>query len=254
MAPERIREGPDVDGRSDLFSVGVLLYEMLTGAGPFVAGTPAASLAAVLEVVVDPDSADRSARVAPDPARPVEAPLRASTVGGRDGHGSPRSLRHDRGNPRGSAPECAALWRPLRRRRRGPGADADGDRPLLGGAPTDPTTRRGRALAWIAGAVVVCAGLAGGIASVRARTPVATASAASAAVAATPSAPIEAASTPSPDLPVAAVSASASATRADAPLASASSRPVAKTVPAPRPSSHPARRPQPRPVATTPGF
>jgi serine/threonine protein kinase len=55
MAPERIREQGDVDGRSDLFSVGVILYEMLTGECPFAAATPAASLAAVLEVVVDPD-------------------------------------------------------------------------------------------------------------------------------------------------------------------------------------------------------
>jgi serine/threonine protein kinase len=55
MAPERIRGAGDVDARSDLFSVGVVLFEMLTGANPFAASTPAASLAAVLEVVVDPD-------------------------------------------------------------------------------------------------------------------------------------------------------------------------------------------------------
>ncbi len=55
MAPERIRGAADVDARSNLFSVGVLLFEMLTGTCPFAASTPAASLAAVLEVVVDPD-------------------------------------------------------------------------------------------------------------------------------------------------------------------------------------------------------
>jgi serine/threonine-protein kinase len=55
MAPERIRDQEAIDGRSDLFSVGVLLYEMLTGVCPFAASSPAASLAAVLEVVVDPD-------------------------------------------------------------------------------------------------------------------------------------------------------------------------------------------------------
>jgi len=55
MAPERIRGAADVDARSDLFSVGVVLFEMLTGTCPFAASTPAASLAAVLEVVVDPD-------------------------------------------------------------------------------------------------------------------------------------------------------------------------------------------------------
>jgi eukaryotic-like serine/threonine-protein kinase len=55
MAPERIREDGALDGRSDLFSVGVLLYEMLTGSSPFAASSPAASLAAVLETTVDPD-------------------------------------------------------------------------------------------------------------------------------------------------------------------------------------------------------
>jgi len=60
MAPERFRGGGDIDSRSDLFSVGVVLSEMLTGICPFAANSPAASLAAVLEVVVDPDP-----RVAP---------------------------------------------------------------------------------------------------------------------------------------------------------------------------------------------
>jgi serine/threonine protein kinase len=55
MAPERIRGEPDVDGRADLFSVGVVLYEALTGTCPFAASTPTGSLAAVIEQQVDPD-------------------------------------------------------------------------------------------------------------------------------------------------------------------------------------------------------
>ncbi|MDP9002863.1 MAG: serine/threonine protein kinase [Myxococcota bacterium] len=55
MAPEQIRADNELDGRSDLFSMGVILYEMLTGSSPFAASSPSASLAAVLEAVVDPD-------------------------------------------------------------------------------------------------------------------------------------------------------------------------------------------------------
>jgi serine/threonine-protein kinase len=55
MAPERIREHDAIDGRTDLFSVAVIIYELLTGVCPFAAPSPAASLAAVLESVVDPD-------------------------------------------------------------------------------------------------------------------------------------------------------------------------------------------------------
>jgi serine/threonine-protein kinase len=55
VAPERIRGATDVDGRADVFSAGVVLYETLTGVSPFAASTASASLAAVLERTVDPD-------------------------------------------------------------------------------------------------------------------------------------------------------------------------------------------------------
>ncbi|HSO32141.1 MAG TPA: serine/threonine-protein kinase [Labilithrix sp.] len=55
MAPEQIRGVTDIDGRSDMFSLASVLYEMLTGVRPFQRDSAAASLAAVLEHEVDPD-------------------------------------------------------------------------------------------------------------------------------------------------------------------------------------------------------
>ncbi len=55
MAPEQIRGEENIDGRSDMFSLAVVLYEMLTGVRVFQRDSAAASLAAVLEHEVDPD-------------------------------------------------------------------------------------------------------------------------------------------------------------------------------------------------------
>jgi serine/threonine-protein kinase len=53
MSPEQAG-GDEVDGRSDLFSLGVLLYEMLTGRTPFQGANPLATLKRVLTETPEP--------------------------------------------------------------------------------------------------------------------------------------------------------------------------------------------------------
>jgi len=54
MSPEQVKSAKDVDGRSDLWSVGVMFYEMLTGRVAFPAPTEYARLAAVISAKPTP--------------------------------------------------------------------------------------------------------------------------------------------------------------------------------------------------------
>src|SRR6185312_4592313 len=63
MSPEQLR-GQDVDARTDVFSLGAVLYEMVTGNAPFNAPTPTDSMVAVLHR--DPSPVRNLRNEAPD--------------------------------------------------------------------------------------------------------------------------------------------------------------------------------------------
>src|SRR4029079_17879474 len=58
LSPEQARADP-VDPRSDLYALGLVLYEMLTGKLPFPVGTPAETLAQRIVRSPGPVSRDR---------------------------------------------------------------------------------------------------------------------------------------------------------------------------------------------------
>jgi Tol biopolymer transport system component/tRNA A-37 threonylcarbamoyl transferase component Bud32 len=61
MSPEQAAADPHVDHRSDLYAVGVMAYELLTGRPPFTGATPQQVLAAHVTEAPDPVSKRRSA-------------------------------------------------------------------------------------------------------------------------------------------------------------------------------------------------
>jgi beta-lactam-binding protein with PASTA domain len=64
ISPEQAR-GEDLDGRSDVYSLGIVLYEMLTGTAPFLAETP---IAVAYKHVTERPAAPRSVNPAIPPA------------------------------------------------------------------------------------------------------------------------------------------------------------------------------------------
>jgi len=75
MSPEQAT-GHAVDARSDLFSLGIILYEMLAGRRPFAGDSTAGTLAAILR-----DAPTRIPGLAPDIARLVERCLHKDPTG-----------------------------------------------------------------------------------------------------------------------------------------------------------------------------
>lgn len=56
IAPERLRQGTTVDHRADVYSIGAMMYEMLSGAPPFLEATPVATMIRILQDEPEPVS------------------------------------------------------------------------------------------------------------------------------------------------------------------------------------------------------
>jgi predicted permease len=133
MAPEQFAGDPSADHRMDLYALGVLAYEMLTGQPPFTGATPSALARAHLSTAPTPVRSRRGdvppaleALVArlmeKDPAaRPATATevlraLRSPTLLSTDEDGTPRVARQQsRGRLAGATRDLLHAWRTLRR-------------------------------------------------------------------------------------------------------------------------------------------
>lgn len=108
MAPERILQLP-LDPRSDLFSLGVVMYEMATGRLPFGGGSPSETVANILEQ--DPMPLTHLVPTRPPPLERMVSALLAKAA--EDRYQSATDLRADLATLSGSG-----NWWPWLRRRR----------------------------------------------------------------------------------------------------------------------------------------
>jgi serine/threonine-protein kinase len=139
MSPEQAR-GDELDARCDVYAAGIMLYEMLTGAPPFVGATPLSVLTAHLTSDLEPPSKRPKAAGRITPA--LEAVVLHALARERDQrYGSTSAfaaaIRHARG-----APDDIASVRPAAFSASPPGTEAFAETiPAVSsdGAPVDVT-------------------------------------------------------------------------------------------------------------------
>jgi len=139
MSPEQAK-GQVLDARSDLFSLGSVLYEAATGASPFAGASPAETFAALL--MKDPPTASSANPELPKEFDPILAKLLAKDREAR--HSSAAELLADL-DKLGDAKQAAVQ----------PGGDSGSVRAAAGAAVTaEPATETTKKAPWIPIAVV----------------------------------------------------------------------------------------------------